>query len=156
MDRGQRIALGVGGGLTLLGVGGLAWRWYSGTKQQPPPTDFQPPYGWQPGFKMPMDPNAHYASAVSYDQADFGGGWILRDMRGARDPNLNPDTDAHVGMTASIVLTHGAGGVPKVFNVKIFQISGDDYQGQWLTQPPAGSGVQLPEFRGAHILTLHK
>jgi hypothetical protein len=156
MDRGQRIALGVGGGLTLLGVGGLALRWYSSQKQLPPPTDFRPPYGWQPGFKMPMDPHAFYASAVSFDEADFGGGWILRDVRGARDPNFNPDTDAHIGMTASLVLTYGAGGVPKRFDVKIFQISGDDYQGQWLTQPPAGSGVQLPEFRGAHIFTLHK
>jgi len=155
MDRGQRIALGLGGGLTLVGVGGLFWRWYSSQKPQPP-QDFKPPYGWQPGFTLPMDPNAHYASAVSFDQADFGGGWILRDVRGARDPNLDPDKDAHVGMTASLVLTYKEGGPPKVFLVKIIGISGDDFNSQWLTQPPAGSGVQLPEFRGAHIFTLHK
>jgi hypothetical protein len=93
---------------------------------------------------------------TSFDESDFGGGWILRDVRGARDPNFNPDRDAHVGMTASLVLTYGEKGQPAVFNAKIIGISGDDFQGQWATKPPQGSGVQMPEFRGAHILTLHK
>ena len=56
MDRGQRIALGLGGGLTLVGVGGLFYRWWTAPKL-PPPQDFKPPYGWQPGFTLPMDPD---------------------------------------------------------------------------------------------------
>lgn len=151
----NRAALVIGGGLAAAGIGGLIYR-YRQQSSSPPSKDFVPPYGWQPGFKLPMDPNAHYASLVSFDQSDFGGGWILRDVRGARDPNLDPDKDAHVGMTASLVLTYKEGGVPKVFLVKIIGISGDDFNGQWITQAPAGSGVQMPEFRGAHIYTLRK
>lgn len=151
----RRLALVAGGSLAAVGVGGLVWQWLK-KPPPPPPKDFVPPYGWQPGFQLPMDPNAHYASAVSFDESDFGGGWILRDVRGARDPNLDPDKDAHIGMTAALVLTYKEGGVPKVFLVKIIGISGDDFNGQWLTQPPSGSGVQVPEFRGAHILTLHE
>jgi hypothetical protein len=154
MEQGQRIALAAGGVILLgAGVGGLLLR---KKEEKPPPQPFAPPYGWQPGFTMPPDPGAHYASATNFDEADFGGGWILRDVRGARPADLNPDRDAHVGMTASLVLTYGPKGEPMVFNAKILQISGDDYQGQWVTKPPSGSGVQLPEFRGAHILALHK
>lgn len=156
MDRGQRIALATGGGLVLVGVGGLFWKWWGAKNEQPPPKDLILPYGWQPGMPTSLPPGSHYAKVTSFDQSDFGGGWILRDVRGARDPKLDPDKDAHVGMTAALVLTYKEGGVPKVFLVKIIGISGDDYQSQWTTQPPSGSGVQLPEFRGAHILTLHK
>lgn len=153
MEQGQRIALAAGGVILFgVGVGGILLR---KKEELPPPKPFAPPFGWQPGFTMPPDPNAHYASATSFDVPDFGGGWILRDVRGARPQNLNPDTDAHVGMTASLVLTYGPKGQPMVFNAKILGISGDDYQGQWMTKPPAGANVQLPEFRGAHILALH-
>lgn len=153
MEQGQRVALAVGGTL-LLGAGAVGF-FLRRKAELPPPKPFAPPYGWQPGFTMPPDPNAIYASATSFDEADFGGGWILRDVRGARPPTLNPDRDAHVGMTASLVLTYGSKGEPMVFNAKIIGISGDDYQGQWATKPPSGSGVQMPEFRGAHILALH-
>jgi len=157
MERGQRIALAAGGGLVLASVGGFFLRWRSSKKELPPPQDLKPPYGWQPGFPLSLPPGSYYAGTTpNFDESDFGGGWVLRDVRGIRPANLDPDRDAHIGMTASLVFTYGDKGIPKVFNVKILGIGGDDYQGQWATKPPDGSGVQLPEFRGAHIFTLHK
>lgn len=156
MEQAQRIALATGGLILLgAGVGGLLLR---RKNELPPPQNLPVPYGWQPGFPLSLPPGSYYASNTpNFDEADFGGGWILRDVRGIKQPpTLDPDKDAHVGMVASLVFTYGDKGVPKVFNTRIIDISGDDFQGQWMTKPPEGSGVQLPAFRGAHIFTLRK
>lgn len=157
MDRGQRIALATGGGLILVGVGGMLWRWQSAKKKElPPPQDLKPPpYGWQPGFKLPVDPNAIYAALVKGQWVeDLGGGWVMLDATAIRDSKLDPDRDAHVGMIASLILSN-KGAPPKVFLAQIIGISGDDYNGTWRTQPPSG-GPQMIDFRGANIYTLHK
>jgi hypothetical protein len=88
----------------------------------------------------------------SFD-ADLGSGWTMLDVQGMRDPKLNPDTDAHVGMTASLVLQN-KNADPKVFNAKIIGNTGDDYNGVWAGGAPAG-GPQAIDFRGANIFTLH-
>lgn len=156
MERSQRIALATGGGLILVGVGGLFWKWSSSKKELPPPEDFVPPYGWQPGFpKTPLPPGSYYASlAQGQWVTDLGGGWLLLDATTVRDPKLNPDADAHIGMLVSLILSN-RGAPPKVFLAQIIGISGDDYSGSWRTKPPNG-GPQMIDFRGANILTLHK
>jgi hypothetical protein len=156
MDRGQRIALATGGGLVLVGAGGLFWKWWSSQKELPPPQPFVPPYGWQEGFpKTPLPPGSYYASLTQGRWVeDIGGGWLMLDATGVRDPNLDPDKNAHVGMLASLILQN-RGAAPMVFTTKILNISGDDYAGQWMVKPPDG-GPQAIDFRGANIFTLRK
>lgn len=95
------------------------------------------------------NPPVYYAGSFS---EEIGGGWTMLDVRSMQ--TVDPDKDAHVGMTASLLLSN-RGAEPKVFNARILGISGDDFSGQWVGGAPAG-GPQMIDFRGANILALHK
>jgi hypothetical protein len=145
----------VGGTLLIGSVGYLLYKRLS-QPTLPPPADLKLPYGYVPGwYSQPPNKGGIYVSLrQGSSDDDVGGGWILRDVTDIRDAAIDPDRDAHVGMLASLVLQN-RDAPAKVFTTKILGISGDDFTGQWLTQPPAG-GPQMIDFRGAHIFTLRK
>jgi hypothetical protein len=139
----SNVALGVGAGLSILGLGGLAY-WCSRQRASKPketPNETS---------KVPV----YYASLRegTFDE-DIGGGWIVRDVRAVRTAPIDTDRDVHIGNIISLFLQHGVADV-KVFNVRVVGITGDDFSGQWVSGQPAG-GPQMIDFRGAHIFSYH-
>lgn len=139
----SNVAFGVGAGLGIIGIGGLLYwgskRSSSRGKESPNETS-----------KVPV----YYVSLRegTFDE-DIGGGWVLRDVRNLRTTAIDTDRDVHVGHVVSLFLQNRNAPV-KVFNVRVLNITGDDFSGQWVTGQPAG-GPQMIDFRGAHIFSFH-
>ena len=141
MNHDTKVALGfAGAGIGLVGATVVLLRVMGAKKKVGPPS--------------PNETSNPPVYKVGYFETDLGGGWKLLDAREMRDPNFDPDADAHTGMTASLVLQNLTGPL-KVFNARILGITGDDYSGQWVGGGPVG-GPQLIDFRGANIFTLHR
>ena len=142
----RNLALAAGGGLFAAGIGGLIWR-----QRQQKKTPPKPPSVW--GVDRPP---IYYASARqnSFDE-EIGNGWRLLDARNFRVREIDTDKDIHLGNVTYLILQHGSGVPGKVFAARVIGISGDDFNGQWVGESPAG-GPQMIEFRGAHIFEFHK
>lgn len=139
----SKIAFVVGGGLSVLGIGGLLYwrakRSTSAPNQTPNETSKVPVYyaGLRQG---------------TFD-TELGGGWVLKDVRDLRVTPIDTDRDVHVGNIVTLFLQNRNAPV-KVFGARVINISGDDFDGQWVTGSPSG-GPQMAAFRGAHIFSFH-